>query len=149
MGKADNHWLAMTSVPVAIAITLVATGIGRVGRTLVPGSARCRVNTLALLTPEAVAVGRDLALWRNPHHQGLVAPPAAQEPFEGPGRSRCLHGDRFIPPMGPPEAPWVAFRPSVRLNWRRLLGLPLGAAIGGGAGMLTSVVYRSGPPLAE
>jgi len=149
MGQAHNHWLAMTSVPVAIAITLVSTGIGRVGRTLVPGSARCRVNTLALLTPEAVAVGADLALWRNPHQPGLVAPAAAQEPLEGPGRSRCLHGDRFIPPMGPAEAPWVAFRPLVRLNWRRLLGLPLGAAIGAGAGMLMEVVYSSGPPLAQ
>ncbi len=149
MGHAHDHWLAMTSVPGAIAITLLATGIGRLGRTLVPRSARFRLDILALLPPEAVAIGRDLALWRNPHHQGPVAPPDAQDPSEAPGRSPCLHGDRFIPPMGPPEAPWAAFRPSVRLNWRRLLGLPVGAATGAGAGMLVEVVYGSGPPLAQ
>ncbi len=149
MGQAHNYWLAMTSVPAAIAITLVATGIGRLGRTLVPSSASFRADILALLAPEAVAIGRDLALWRNPHHQGLVAPSAAQDPSEGSGRSPCLHGDRYIPPMGPPEAPWAAFRPSVRLNWRRLLGLPVGATIGAGAGMLVEAVYGSGPPLAQ
>jgi len=149
MGHAHDHWLAMTSVPGAIAITLLATGIGRLGRTLVPSSASFRADILALLVPEAVAIGRDLALWRNPHHQGLVAPRAAQDPSEGSGRSPYLHGDRFIPPMGPAQAPWAAFRPSVRLNWKRLLGLPVGATIGAGAGMLIEVVYRSGPPLAE
>ena len=51
--------------------------------------------------------------------------------------------------MGPAQAPWVAFRPSVRLNWRRLLGLPVGAAVGAGTGMLVEVVYGSGPPLAQ
>ncbi|MHB8332044.1 MAG: hypothetical protein ACYDEA_07600 [Candidatus Dormibacteria bacterium] len=149
MGHAHDHWLAMTSVPGAITITLLATGVGRLGRTLVPSSARFRLHILALLAPEAVAIGRDLALWGNPHHQGPVAPRAAQDPSEGPGRFPCLHGDRFIPPMGPAQAPWAAFRPSVRLNWRRLLGLPVGAAVGAGAGMLIEVVYRSGPPLAE
>ncbi|MDA8330000.1 MAG: hypothetical protein M0027_02080 [Candidatus Dormibacteraeota bacterium] len=148
MGHARDHWLAMTSVPGAIAISLVATGIGRLGRTLVPRSASFRLDILALLAPEAVAIGQDLALWGNPHQLGRVEPCAAQDPSEGPVRSRCLHGDRFIPPMGPAQAPWAAFRPSVRLNWRRLLGLPVGPAVGAGAGMLVAVVYRSGPPLA-
>lgn len=149
VGHAHDHWLAMTSVPGAIAITLVATGIGRLGRTLVPSSASFRADILALLAPEAVAIGRDLALWRNPYQSGLVAPSAAQDPPESPHRSPCLHGDRLIPPMGPAEAPWAAFRPSVRLNWRRLIGLPVGAAVGAGAGMLFEVVYGSGPPLAQ
>ena len=149
VGHPHGHWLAMTSVPGAIAITLLATGIGRLGRTLAPSSGRFRLDILALLTPEAVAIGRDLALWRNPHQPGLVAPPSPGDPSDGLGRSPCLHGDWLIPPMGPAQTPWAAFRPSVRLNWRRLLGLPLGVAVGAGAGTLIEVVYRSGPPLAQ
>ena len=149
VGHAHDHWLAMTSVPGAIAITLLATVIGRLGRTLVPSSGRFRLDTLGLLAPEAVAIGRDLALWRNPHHPSLVVPSAALDLSEGLGRSPCLHGDWLIPPMGPAQAPWVAFRPSVRLNWSRLLGLPVGAAVGAGTGMLVEVVYGSGPPLAQ
>ncbi len=72
VGHANYHWLAMTSVPGAIGITLLATWIGRLGRTLVPSSGRFRLDILALLTPEAVAIGRDLALWRNPHRPGPV-----------------------------------------------------------------------------
>lgn len=149
VGLAHDRWLAMTSVPGAIAITLLATGIGRLGRTLVPSSGRFRLDILPLLTPEAVAIGRDLALRRNPYRPRPVVPSAALDLSEGLGRSPCLHGDRFIPPMGPAQAPWAAFRPSLRLNWRRLLGLPVGAAIGAGTGVLVEVVYGSGPPLAQ
>jgi hypothetical protein len=144
-----DHWLAMTSVPFAIAIVLVATGIGRLGRTLVPVSARSRVGIDALLTPEAVDVGRERAMSINPYSTYLDASRTVAELTDGRGGFPCLHGDWLIPPIGTREGDWAAFRPPIRLNWRRLLGLPAGAALGAAAGMLIGVVYGAGPPMAQ
>jgi len=55
----------------------------------------------------------------------------------------------LIPPIGPLGGPWAVVRPSLRLNWRRFLALPLGAVAGAGAALVMAVFYRAGQPLPE
>ncbi|HUY10011.1 MAG TPA: hypothetical protein VMW80_11320 [Candidatus Dormibacteraeota bacterium] len=145
----DDHWLAMTSVPPAITIVQAATGIGRLGRTLVPASAPFRVSIEALLTPEAVDLCRERALWRKLQSGYPDALLREADLTESDGNSPCLHGDWLIPPIGPMEGAWAAFRPPIRLNWRRLVGLPAGAALGAAAGALLEVAYGAGPPMPQ
>ncbi|HVC23816.1 MAG TPA: hypothetical protein VNH82_10395 [Candidatus Dormibacteraeota bacterium] len=149
LNAGEAHWLALSSVPLAILIVLLATFTGRVGRTLVPSSARSRVLIDDLLTPEAIYRGRERTLACNP----LTRPtsgPVVSTAEQGPDSPEpCIHGDRLIPPIGPYERSWMAVRPSLRLNWRLVLALPGGAIVGGGGGLAMVLLYRAGPPLPE
>ena len=66
LGQPHNRWLAMTLVPVAISVTLFATLIGRLGRTLVLGSRRSRLGIDKLPSPDAIERGKRLVLSQDP-----------------------------------------------------------------------------------
>ncbi|MHB1526948.1 MAG: hypothetical protein ACYCZN_11835 [Candidatus Dormibacteria bacterium] len=125
MPPVHNHqyWVAMSAGPVAVLIIILSAAIGRVGRIWVPRSAANRTDLDTVLALAAPGDAMDLRQTPSPapHH-------------------------RTIPPIGPPEGPWAALRPSLRLNWRRLLWVPIGAAIGAGASLLM-VADHAGSPL--
>jgi len=124
-GPVHNHayWVAMSFAPAAILIVILSAAVGRLGRIWVPTSAPNRTDIAAVLA--LAAPGEEMALRRTPS-------PAPHH--------------RTIPPIGPPEGPWAALRPSLLLNWRRLFWVPIGAAIGAGASLLM-VADHAGSPL--
>ena len=123
-----QYWLALSCAPFAILIILMATAVGRAGRILVPRSAPNRTDMGTVL--DLAGSSEEMDLPRTP------PPPRSHR--------TCL-----IPPIGPPDCPWAAVRPSPRLNWKRLLWVPVGAVVGAGAGYLMVVVYSAGSPLPE
>ena len=70
LSAGGHYWLALSSVPLAVLIVLLATFTGRVGRTLVPSSARNRADIYDLLTPEAID--------RGSVERQAIGPPAVQ-----------------------------------------------------------------------
>jgi len=106
----------------------MATAVGRAGRILVPRSAPNRTDTGTVLDPAGSSAEMD--------------PPRTPPPPRS-------HRTCLIPPIGPPDGPWAAVRPSLLLNWKRLLWVPIGAVVGAGAGCLMVVVYSAGSPLPE
>ncbi len=129
-GPVHNHayWLAMSAAPAAVLIMILSGAVGRAGRILVPSSAPNRIDIGSVLT--LTAPDDEMTLPRTPW----------------PNHSQGTH---LIPPIGPPEGPWAAVRPSLRLNWRRLFWVPIGAAVGAGAAMAMVEVYHAGNPLPE
>ncbi|MHB8332167.1 MAG: hypothetical protein ACYDEA_08220 [Candidatus Dormibacteria bacterium] len=129
-GPVHNHayWVAMSAAPAAILIMILSAAVGRIGRIWVPSSAPNRTDIDKLLA--LAAPGEEMAL--------------RQTPSPAPG-----HRTHLIPPMGPPEGPWAAARPSLRLNWRRLFWVPIAGAVGAGAAVVMAEVYRAGSPLPE
>ncbi len=121
-----QYWVALSCAPFAILIVLIATAVGRAGRILVPRSAPTRTDMSTVL--DLAGSSEEMDLPRTPP----------------PPRSHCT---RLIPPIGPPDGPWAAVRPSLLLNWKRLLWVPIGAVVGAGAGYLMVVVYSAGSPL--
>jgi len=121
------YWVAMSAGPLAILIIFLAAIVGRAGRILVPSSAPNRTDLDSVLT--------------------LTAPGDAMDLRRPPSPTPRYH-PHLIPPIGPPEGPWAAVRPSLLLNWRRLLCVPIGAAIGAGASLLM-VADHAGSPLPE
>ncbi|MHB1501975.1 MAG: hypothetical protein ACYCYK_12580 [Candidatus Dormibacteria bacterium] len=121
-----QYWLSLSCASFAILIILMATAVGRAGRILVPRSA-----------PNRTDMGTVLDLASSSEEMDLPRTPP-------PPRSHCT---RLIPPIGPAEGHWAAVRPSLLLNWKRLLWVPIGAVVGAGAGCLMVVVYSAGSPL--
>jgi len=52
-------------------------------------------------------------------------------------------------PTATSASAWVAFRPDWRLNRRRFLAIPIGAALGAGLTVATSTVYHAEAPFPE
>jgi hypothetical protein len=123
-----QYWVALSCAPFAILIVLMATAVGRAGRILVPRSAPARTDMGTVLCLAGLSEEMDLP------------------PTPPPPRPHCT---RLIPPIGPPEGPWAAVRPSMLLNWKRLLWIPIAAVVGAGAGYLMVVVCSAGSPLPE
>lgn len=149
LSAGGHYWLALSSVPLAILIVLLATFAGRLGRTLIPHSAPNRVDIHDLLTPEPIDRGRELALSRNPLPGSGTKPPSWPAEHSAGNGSPWIHGDRLIPPIGPFDGPWAAFRPSRRLNWRRIWAFPVGVVSGAATGLAMAAVFRGGQPLPE
>lgn len=59
-------WSALSMGPLAIAVILVATMVGRVGRLITPSSVGRRRNASDVLTPEAVELGTARAMGTSP-----------------------------------------------------------------------------------
>lgn len=52
------------------------------------------------------------------------------------------HETRSERPLAPGASDWVALRPSLKLNCRRFVAMPLGAALGVGAGLVIAATYH-------
>ena len=57
------------------------------------------------------------------------------------------HESRSDKGLAPGASDWVAFRPSLKLNYRRLVAIPLGAVLGFGAGLAIAAMYQLSNPL--
>jgi len=57
--------------------------------------------------------------------------------------------ERSAEPAATSVSAWVAFRPDWRLNRRRFLAVPIGAALGAGLTVATSTVYHAEAPFPE
>jgi len=64
--QAGRVAMSLTVVLAALALALLATAVGRVGREVRVGAAESRISMVDLLSPEACEAGRQRALSRNP-----------------------------------------------------------------------------------
>lgn len=92
LSSGGHRWLALSSVPLAVLIVLLATLIGRIGRTLIPCSAPNRLEIYDLLTTEAIDRGKELALSCSPLAEGRSTPPALAAKRQAGNGSPCIHG---------------------------------------------------------
>jgi hypothetical protein len=92
LSSGGHRWLALSSVPLAVLIVLLATLIGRIGRTLIPCSAPNRLEIYDLLTTEAIDRGKELALSCSPLAEGRSTPPASAAERQAGNGSPCIHG---------------------------------------------------------
>ena len=78
-----QHWLALDSAPIAIAMALVATLVGRIGRTVTRGITQSRLASHEVLSVSSVERAKAQALRESP----LIkpAPPEPERRFALPG----------------------------------------------------------------